>query len=129
MAIHTKILEFVYPFTAFSSPIWRIRIANEHKGPNDTVTGVYINDIELTRVFSQNDLRNTERSFILENISPVRILVHFDRHNPPFLFKDFKFRVHFPADPIINNLITSEGGEYLAAGPDTNIITFRERES
>ena len=128
MAIHTMLRPFVFPFTAFIAPVWRVGAEADHKLPAETITGIEINGTAYARVNSHAALRETERSFMLDSISPIRILVHFDNSDPPFAFEDVKFRVEWQADPIINNLVTEEGGGiFIASDAGANIITFRER--
>ena len=129
MAIHTKLRSFVFPFNAYASPIWRIRILDDHKNSIDVVTSIIIDSEVYTRVFTHAALRNNTKSWYMDNVNPIRIFVHFDNHNPPFVFTKFQFRVQYQTDPIINNLITAEAGDFIVTEPDINIITFREMEA
>jgi len=126
IAIHTRIRPLIYPFTAYDSPVWRIRLTNEHRDPLGTITEIIINKIIYTRVNSYEVLRTTERAFYVENLNPIRVLVHFDKHDPPYVFNDFEFRENYSTEAIINNLITGKEGDYIVH-EDANLITFRER--
>ena len=127
-AIHTRLRNYVLPFTIFSTPVWRMRILEDDIEPGGIVTEVFINSIEYTKVLTQSALRNTEKSWFLDNVNPIRIFLHFDNHDPPFFYTDLILRVEYPTEPIINNIVTYKDGDFLAADTDINIITFRERE-
>jgi len=127
MAIHTRLRPFIYPFTAFMSPIWRVRIMDGHMETKETITGVEVNSVSYTRVFSHANLRATEKAWMLEDINPRRFFIHFENNDPPFIFTDIKFRVQWEAEPIIINVAANVNGDLIMSNSNTNIITFRER--
>jgi hypothetical protein len=92
-------------FTAYDSPVWRARLwVNPYErnlpfmAEHDTeynkfavsLENIIIDFIEYLKVPNYNVLRATDKSWMLDPSDSSKLLIHFERHNPPFKFLSFK---------------------------------------